>query len=56
MIVHINVPRLKINISVITVSDLKDIILNPENTSDRIKKIESLKKKINTIVEDTIVL
>lgn len=38
--------------SSITVSDLKDIILDPENTPDRIKKIELLKKKIDTIVED----
>ncbi|KAF0746350.1 Uncharacterized protein FWK35_00019825, partial [Aphis craccivora] len=43
---------LQSTIDYITVSDLKDIILDPENTPDRIKKIELLKKKIDTIVED----
>lgn len=33
-------------------SDLKDIIKNPENSPERIKKIELLKEKIDSILED----
>ncbi|XP_050065762.1 uncharacterized protein LOC126554770 [Aphis gossypii] len=39
------------NIPIITVTDLKDIINDPTNTSDRINKIEKLKEKINHIVD-----
>lgn len=37
--------------SIITVSDLKDIINDPSNSSLRIEKIENLKQKINVAVE-----
>jgi len=39
------------NVPIITVTDLKDIINDPTNTSDRINKIEKLKEKINHIVD-----
>lgn len=40
------------NIPVITLSDLKEIVKDPANSPDRVKKIEILKKKIDNILED----
>jgi len=40
------------SIPVISISDLKDIINDPTNTSERVEKISKLKEKINQIIED----
>jgi len=40
------------SIPIISISDLKDIINNPANTSERVDKICKLKEKINKIIED----
>lgn len=40
------------NISVITLSDLKEIVKDPDNLLERIKKINVLKEKIDKILED----
>jgi len=39
-------------IPVISLKDLKDIIMDPENTPERMLKIRNLKNKIDKIVED----
>jgi len=37
---------------IISMKDLKDIINDPENVSQREVKVEKLKKKIDVIIED----
>jgi len=40
------------SIPVISTSDLKEIINDPANTSERVEQISKLKEKINQIIED----
>lgn len=40
------------SIPIISVSDLKEIINLPENTSERVNKINKLKNKIDLAIED----